>query len=158
MFVCCNKISNEDVCSNFYNKGSYIKSLSGYDIEPRGKAFLISCDKYQYFYRNSKKIDIYKIEHGTLIKDSSTIVDIDKLDYLIKCFKSLNIQKLNGCVTNQNVIEMIVDNNTFVYYVKNFNNLNSGQKKWLMNTEKCTKNIFCKRFNVKKDRVTFWEF
>jgi hypothetical protein len=158
LFVSCNKINDEDVCSNFYNKESYIKNLYGYDIEVRGRGFLISNNEYQYFYKNNKTIDIYKIENGTLIKDSSTIVNIHKLNYLIKCFKILNIQKLNGCVDNQNVIEMKVDDNTFVYHIKNVNNLNSGQKKWLMNAKKCTENIFCKRFKLNEHRVTFWKF
>ncbi|WP_264536623.1 hypothetical protein [Flavobacterium sp. N1736] len=158
LFTFCNKVNNEDVCHSFYNKESYIKNLYGYDMEARGGGFLISTNEYQYFYKNNKTINVYKIEDGSLVKDTSIIVNTNKLDYLIKCFKSLNIQKLNGSVHNENVIEMIVDDNTFVYHIKNFNNLNSGQKKWLMNTEKCTENIFCKRFNSNEKRITFWAF
>lgn len=145
------------MCSNFYNKDVCIKKLFGYDIEVRGVGYIISSDKYQYFYKKDKSIDVYKIEHGNLIEDPSIIVDSCKINSLIKCFKSLNIQKLNGCVDNPNLVEMIIDDDTFVYYVKNFNNLTLGQKRWLMMTQKCSKNIFHKTFSTKENRFTFWE-
>ena len=148
-FVFCNKKRDENVCSKFYNKESCIKNLYGFDIEIRGVGFIISSDKYQYFYKKDKSIQVYRIEAENLVKDSSITVDADKINYLVNCFKSLNIQKLNGNVGNHNVIEMKVDDDTFVYYVKTFNSVSLKQKNWVVTTQKCTENICCKTFNTK---------